>query len=85
MKCTSRHRRSSFATIIGALSCRAGGQSSRELRPAIERVGALACLDLAEGLGQVVALDLGEAGERGDAAPRGPRPERPCCAVETRV
>ena len=43
-----------------------GGQSSRELRPAIERVSALACLDLAEGLGQVVALDLGEASERRD-------------------
>ena len=42
-----------------------GGQGGGELRPAIERVGALARLDLAEGLGQGVAFGLGKAGERG--------------------
>jgi hypothetical protein len=40
------------------------GQRRGELRTPVEGVGALAGLDLGEGLGQDVAFGLGEAGER---------------------
>ena len=51
--------------MIGALCFLAALERGGELRPAVERVGALAGLDLGEGLDQVEALGLGEAGERG--------------------
>ena len=64
MKWTSLDSRSSLATMIGALSCRAAAKRRLELRTPLERVGSLASLNLAEGLRQVVAFNLGEAGER---------------------
>ena len=50
--------------MIGALCWRRSLEGGRQLRPAVERVGALAGLDLLEGLDQAVTLGLGEPSER---------------------
>ena len=54
-----------------------------EIRALVERVGALARLDLGELGGDLEALDLGEAGD-GRALGAKPWPERPWLSVEIR-
>ena len=51
--------RRALAALLG------GAQRRGELRSPVKRVGALARLDLAEGLQQVITFRLGEARERG--------------------
>ena len=85
MKWTSRLKRSSLATIIGGLELPGCGQGRRELRPAVERVSARPGLDLGERLQEVVALGLGEAGERGLLRLEARARSAPGLVVETRV
>jgi hypothetical protein len=76
MKATSRNRRSSFETITGHLAVRAASQRRRQLRPAIERVGALAGLRLDVFGDALELLGFGELGDGGalrlDPEPGGP-------------
>ena len=58
MNATSRESRSSLATMTGAFACLACASARGELRPALERVGALAGLDLDVLGDQLEALGL---------------------------
>jgi hypothetical protein len=59
------------------------GERRGELRPPVERVSALAGLDLGVGAGQGEPLAGNEARNRPCCA-SGPSPERPCFWVDTR-
>ena len=66
MKGTSRDSRSSLATAIGVpLPCRRASASAALSGAAVERVSALARLDLRQLGGDGEALGLGEAGDGG--------------------
>ena len=82
-KATSRDSRSSLETRTQHFAALAAGQGGGELRPAVERVGALAGLGLDELGDDREALGFGEARDGGRCASI-PRPERCCCRVETR-
>ena len=66
MKCTSRDEPIELGDGNGRLALPAGlGQGGGELRAAVERVGALARLDLSEFGGDLETLSLGKAGDGG--------------------
>ena len=85
MKCTSRERRSSFATTIGAtlksssLISFAGLERCLELWPTLKRV-ALGAFNLDEALDDEEALGFAEALDGLDVAPRAPGPSGPAAS-----
>jgi hypothetical protein len=60
------------------------GQGGGQMRAAIERIGALPCLDLDMLAGDLEALGVGEAAMSSRCASI-PSPLLPCPAVETRM